>query len=103
MTGAAAAVAYPLRLRGEGCAGCAGLASVACAVAGSAAADFRCLQALPELTDLTDEDVEAWLEKSCRKLTAPQRRAIAADAADAAGKPPVYVYNRLDLNGFWAN
>ena len=71
--------------------------------AGSAAADSRCLQALPELTDLSDEDVEAWLEEGCRKLTAPQRRAIAADAADAAGKPPVYVYNRLDLNGFWAN
>ena len=71
--------------------------------AGSAAADFRCLQALPELTDLTDEDVEAWLEESCRKLTAPQRRAIAADAADAAGKPPTDVYNRLALNGFWAD
>lgn len=67
------------------------------------ATDFRCLQALPGLTALTDEDVEAWLEQSCRNLNAPQRRAIAADAADAAGKPPTDVYNRLALNGFWAD
>lgn len=65
--------------------------------------DFRCLQALPGLTAITGEDVEAWLEQSRRNLSAPQRRAIAADAADAAGKPPADVYNRLALQGFWAD